>query len=110
MAAARTAAHPAESTDPPGAGQMADRLPCYWHDDVDGTRYLIPGCMARVQDPDVGDCTCPTLASQIAGLKQALSDAQFANASLQQWHNQVVRAVHNHPDHIAIMHDAAAQA
>lgn len=103
MGAARTAALPVESTDPPGVGQMADRLPCYWHDDVDGTRYLIPGCMARVQDPDIGECTCPSLAQQIAVLKQALSDAQFANTGLQQWHDQVMRAVHDHPDAKAIM-------
>lgn len=107
MSAARATARPAESTDPLGAGRMADRLPCYWHDDIDGTRYLIPGCMARIQDPDIGECTCPTLAGRIAKLKQALSDAQFANASLQQWHGQVMQAVHNHPDAKAIMFAAS---
>lgn len=103
MTTAQASVQLAEFDDPPGAGQMADRLPCYWHDDVDGTRYLIPGCMARVQDPDIGECTCPTLARQIAALKQALSDAQFANTGLQQWHDQVMRAVHDHPDAKAIM-------
>lgn len=30
---------------------------CHWHREQDGTTILIPGCWARIHNPDA-DCTC----------------------------------------------------
>lgn len=72
--------------------------PCYWHEDEDGTRYLIPGCLARVNDPDIDECTCPSLARQLE------------KTGLQGWHDAIVRAVYDHPQGVQIMATAAKNA
>lgn len=81
--------------------------PCYWHEDTDGTRYLIPGCLARINNPDIDECTCPTTDRQLAKLREQLAEARKALKSLRGWHDQVVDAVRAHPDSIQIMRNAA---
>lgn len=97
---------PVEGADPPGAGAMADRMPCYWHDDIDGTRYLIPGCMARIQDPDIDECTCPRLDRQLAAVREALAELRATHKGLREWTDQIVKAVYAHPDGVQIMRAA----
>lgn len=80
---------------------------CYWHEDTDGTRYLIPGCIARVMNPDLDECTCPSLDRQLADVREELETLRRHHAGLQQWHDAIVRAVHDHRDGVQIMSGAA---
>lgn len=84
--------------------------PCYWHEDTDGTRYLIPGCMARVNDPDIDECTCPSLARQLEKARAEIAAMAKEKASLQGWHDAIVRAVYDHPEGVQIMAAAAKNA
>lgn len=57
----------------PDKFDLQTEIRCYWHRDDDGCTTLIPGCWARVHDPD-GQCTCgkwreETAAATIAGYK-----------------------------------------
>jgi hypothetical protein len=88
----------------------ADSLCCQWHEETDGTRYLIPGCMARINDPDLDECDCPSLERQLAKVLEELAKLRRHKAGLQQWHDAVVRAVYDHRDGIAIMAAAARAA
>lgn len=81
--------------------------PCYWHEEGDGTRYLIPGCMARVMNPDLDECTCPSLERQLADAREELDKIRREKAGLQQWHDAIVRAVYDHRDGVQIMAVAA---
>ena len=76
--------------------------PCHWHDEDDeGTgRWLVPGCMTRMHDPDSDPCDCPTTADQLAA----------ALVELETWCDAITRVVHDHPDHRAIMRAAAQHA
>lgn len=89
-------------------------LPCHWHEDRDGTRYLIPGCAGRVNDPDGDGCTCPTLAEQLAEQRAAaqseIAQLRRSLASCRSWHDHVVGAVNAHPAGRAIMRAAAERA
>lgn len=40
---------------PPEAEETGPR-PCQWYDDGRGGRFLVPGCMERVIDPDYCEC------------------------------------------------------
>lgn len=81
--------------------------PCYWHEDTDGTRFLIPGCLARINNPDIDECTCPSTNRQLENLRKKLAETQRALQSLRGWHDQVVNAVRAHPDNVQIMRNAA---
>lgn len=84
--------------------------PCFWHEDTDGTRYLIPGCMTRVNNPDVDACDCPTLNEQLDTVRHELATLQRHYAGLQTWHDHIVRAVYDHADGVKIMKAAADRA
>lgn len=81
--------------------------PCYWHEDTDGTRYLIPGCLARINNPDLDECTCPSLDRQLTNAREELETLRRHHAGLQQWNDAIIRAVHDHRDGIEIMHTAS---
>lgn len=83
--------------------------PCHWHEDTDGTRYLIPGCMTRINNPDVDGCDCPTLNDQLTAARAELATLRRHHKGLQQWHDDITAAVHAHPDGIQIMRDAASR-
>lgn len=85
-------------------------LPCFWHEDTDGARYLIPGCMTRVNNPDVGACDCPTLNEQLDAVRHELATLQRHYAGLQAWHDHITRAVYDHTDGVKIMKAAADRA
>ena len=90
---------------------MSAALPCHWHEEPDGTgRWLVPGCMTRINNPDADPCDCPTLAEQLTALRAELKTARRAAASSRSWTDAITRAVHDHPDGTAIMRTAAQHA
>lgn len=80
---------------------------CHWWEDGHGGRYLIPGCMTRINNPDVDECACPSIERQLEKAQKELVDARRALAGLQSWHDAIYRAVHDHRDAVAIMKAAA---
>ncbi|MFJ3817792.1 hypothetical protein [Streptomyces sp. NPDC090056] len=82
-------------------------LACCWVEEPDGTRWLVPGCIARLHDADAGACTCSTLADQLETAQRERDEARRAHRSLQSWHDAIVATVHAHPDGARIMKNAA---
>ncbi|MFB7461245.1 hypothetical protein [Streptomyces sp. NPDC056188] len=94
---------------PPEAEETGPR-PCQWYDDGRGGRFLIPGCMTRVINPDVDQCSCETIEEQLEAARAEIASLKRARDGLQAWHDQVTRAVYDHPDGIQIMKRAADRA
>jgi hypothetical protein len=84
--------------------------PCHWYDDGHGGRFLIPGCMTRVINPDVEQCSCKTIEEQLADAREQIIKLKHARDSLQTWHDHITRAVYDHPDGVKIMKRAADRA
>lgn len=84
--------------------------PCHWYDDGHDGRFLIPGCMTRVINPDVDQCSCKTIDEQLADARAEIASLKQARDGLQKWHDHVTRAVYDHPDGIQIMKRAANRA
>lgn len=80
---------------------------CHWWEDEHGGRYLIPGCYARVENPDLEVCHCRTLEQQLEAARRKDAAAGRSLRGLQAWHDAVVRAVYDHPAGLAIMKAAA---
>ena len=85
-------------------------LACHWVQEPDGTRWLVPGCISRLHDPDADACTCPTLADQLAETQGERDRAQRDYTGLRSWTDAIIAAVHAHPDGKKIMKDAADRA
>ena len=81
--------------------------PCYWHEDTDGSRFLVPGCLTRINNPDIDECTCSTINAQLEAAQQQIAELTKKVKGLQQWHDAVVAAVYAHTDGIKIMHAAS---
>lgn len=84
--------------------------PCHWYDDGHGGRFLIPGCMTRVINPDVDVCSCKTIEEQLADARDEIAKLKQHRDSLQKWHDHICRAVYDHPDGVKIMKAAADRA
>lgn len=84
--------------------------PCHWYDDGHGGRFLIPGCMTRVMNPDVEGCACKTVEEDLAAARKEIADLKRGRDGLQTWHDHIVRAVYDHPDGVKIMKAAADRA
>ncbi|MFD9834477.1 hypothetical protein [[Kitasatospora] papulosa] len=84
--------------------------PCHWYDDGRGGRFLIPGCMTRVTNPDVDQCSCKTIQEQLAAARAEIASLKKSRKGLQNWHDHIVRAVYDHADGIQIMKRAADRA
>jgi hypothetical protein len=85
--------------------------PCYWHEEPEGGgRYLIPGCLTRINNPDIDGCDCPTLTDQLAAVREELATLRRHHTGLQRWHDAITAAVHAHPDSVQIMHAASKRA
>ena len=82
---------------------------CCWWTDPDGDLVLIPGCMARVNDPDAG-CTCDTLAPRLERAEAELRTLRRHHEGLRDWLTAVTTAVGAHPDGVQIMAAAARRA
>lgn len=85
-------------------------LTCHWYDDGHGGRFLIPGCMTRVINPDVEQCSCKTVEEQLGSARREIAELKKSRAGLQNWHDAIVRAVYDHADGIQIMKTAADRA
>jgi len=99
----------AEQGLPPEADETGPR-PCQWYDDGHGGRFLIPGCMARVIDPDAEPCSCKTIDEQLDDARREIANLKQGRDGLQTWHDHVTRAVYDHPDGVKIMKRAADRA
>lgn len=84
--------------------------PCHWYDDGHDGRFLIPGCMTRVINPDVEQCSCKTIEEQLADARAEIASLKQSRAGLQSWHDHITRAVYDHPDGVKIMKRAADRA
>ncbi|MFG2977735.1 hypothetical protein ACGFYY_32685 [Streptomyces sp. NPDC048331] len=93
----------------PGTGTEPKPRPlrCGWTEEPDG---LVPGCMARMHDPDEEACTCPTLADELAKAQEELATLKRHHQGLRDWTDHIVAAVHAHPDGLEIMKNAADRA
>lgn len=81
--------------------------PCHWYDDGRGGRFLIPGCMTRVANFDVEQCSCKTIQEQLADARDEIARLTRTHEGSQRWHDCIVRAVYDHPDGVKIMKRAA---
>lgn len=94
----------------PPESQHSGPQPCHWYDDGHGGRFLIPGCMTRVMNPDVDECSCKSIEQQLAAAHREIADLKKKRDGLQNWHDHIVRAVYDHPDGVKIMKRAADRA
>ncbi|WP_019061492.1 hypothetical protein [Streptomyces prunicolor] len=83
---------------------------CYWVEEEGGTRWLVPGCMSRMHDPDIERCDCPVLAEELSAVRRARDTARRDYRGLRWWTDSILAAVHARPDGIAIMKSAAERA
>lgn len=97
----------------PGApvATTPDTVPagCYWWTDPDGDLCLLPGCMARVQDPEA-ECTCDKLGARYGRLQQQVRDQRERQRYADAWWHALREAVNAHPDGPAIIADALRRA
>ncbi|TQE33108.1 hypothetical protein [Streptomyces ipomoeae] len=82
---------------------------CYWWTDPDGDLCLMPGCMARVQDP-AAECTCDKLASRLRKAEEKLQDHQKRQSYANTWWHALSEAVNARPDAAEILADARQRA
>lgn len=82
---------------------------CYWWTDPDGDLCLMPGCMARVQDPEA-ECCCDKLARRQQKAEEALRADRGRQAYADTWWQALSAAVKDHPDANAILADARRRA
>jgi hypothetical protein len=93
------------------ASSTPDTIPagCYWWTDPDGDLCLLPGCAARVQDPDA-ECTCDTLAARLETARRQLRDMKEQQRQAGVWWDALREAVEGHPDRAAILAEAHRKA
>lgn len=82
---------------------------CYWWTDPDGELCLLPGCMARIQDPDA-DCTCDKLAARLARAEQRMAEMREREKYAVTWWTALREAVEARPDRAEILADAHRRA
>ncbi|MFJ1837992.1 hypothetical protein ACIOJ9_29485 [Streptomyces sp. NPDC088175] len=92
-------------------GTTPDTVPagCYWWTDPDGDLCLMPGCMARIQDPEA-ECTCDKLARRQQKAEAALHADRERQAYADTWWSALRAAVENHPDAASILADTRRRA
>ncbi|GAA1110929.1 hypothetical protein [Streptomyces javensis] len=78
---------------------------CYWWTDPDGDLCLMPGCMARVQDPEA-ECTCDKLGARLARAEEKLRTKEAAEQYAGTWWDALTEAVRAHPNANQILADA----
>jgi hypothetical protein len=94
----------------PAEAEHSGPRPCQWYDDGHGGRFLVPGCMTRVVNPDVEACACKTVEEELAAARREIESLKKSRNGLQKWHDHVTRAVYDHADGIQIMKTAADRA
>ncbi|MFF2331955.1 MULTISPECIES: hypothetical protein [unclassified Streptomyces] len=93
------------------AAVTPDTVPagCYWWTDPDGELCLMPGCMARVQDPEA-ECTCDKLGARLTRLEEKLRERKAAEEYARTWWDALTEAVRAHPAAHEILADARLRA
>ncbi|MEU3262146.1 hypothetical protein ABZ694_30925 [Streptomyces albidoflavus] len=91
----------------PDSARPAPPLACFWLQEPDGSRWLVPGCMDRMHDADIDACTCHHLDYRLAGTERHRAEAQRAHDGERTWTDAVIASVHAHPDGAAIIRRAA---
>ncbi|MCX4444644.1 hypothetical protein [Streptomyces albidoflavus] len=91
----------------PDSARPAPPLACFWLQEPDGSRWLVPGCMDRMHDADIDACTCHHLDYRLAVAERHRAEAQRAHDGVRTWTDAVIASVHAHPDGTAIMRRAA---
>jgi hypothetical protein len=93
------------------ASTTPDTVPagCYWWTDPDGDLCLMPGCMARIQDPE-DECTCDKLASRLARVERRMQDMREREQYAGTWWAALRAAVDAHPASADIITDAHRRA
>lgn len=93
------------------AAVTPDTIPagCYWWTDPDGDLCLMPGCMARVQDPEA-ECTCDKLGARLARVEEKLRDREAADRYAHTWWGALTEAVRAHAEANQILADAHRRA
>ncbi|ONK09488.1 hypothetical protein [Streptomyces sp. MP131-18] len=88
-----------------------DTIPtgCHWWTDPDGALCLMPGCMARVQDPDA-ECTCDKLGARLERVQQQLRDLREQQHYADTWWHALRAAVDAHPDAATLIADTRRKA
>lgn len=88
-----------------------DTIPagCYWWTDLDGALCLLPGCMARVQDP-AAECTCDKLGARLSRVERQLREERERQRYADVWWSALRAAVDAHPDGPALVADARRRA
>lgn len=79
---------------------------CYWHEDPHEGRWLVPGCLARVHDPDIETCDCSTTAEQLAAAQAELNEVRRQYVGLEAWLDAIKDVVRAHQDGERIMRDS----
>ncbi|MGW0673421.1 hypothetical protein [Streptomyces sp. NPDC002746] len=82
---------------------------CYWWTDPDGALCLLPGCLARINDPDAA-CTCRTLASRLTRAEERLAEAAERERYASTWWAALRAAVDAHPARDEILSNARRRA
>lgn len=86
------------------ASTKPDTVPagCYWWTDPDGGLCLMPGCMARIQDPDA-ECLCDKLASRLARSEKRMQEMREREQYANTWWAALRAAVDAHPGSAEIL-------
>ncbi len=82
---------------------------CYWWTDPAGDLNLMPGCMARVQDPEA-ECTCDKLGLRLRRAEEKLRARAEADKYASTWWDALTEAVRAHPAAAEILADARRRA
>lgn len=93
------------------ASTTPDTVPagCYWWTDPDGALCLMPGCMARIQDPEA-ECLCDKLASRLARVERRLQEMREQERYARTWWTALREAVEARSDRAEILADAHRRA
>ncbi|MFF4409749.1 hypothetical protein [Streptomyces sp. NPDC001404] len=82
---------------------------CYWWTDPNGDLCLMPGCWARVHEPDA-ECICDKLGQRLRALEEKLRHQELRERSAATWWAALREAVGAHPDAAAILADTRRRA
>lgn len=88
-----------------------DTIPagCYWWTDPAGDLCLLPGCIARIQDP-AAECTCDSLGRRLTRTERQLRNLQEQQRYADTWWQALRAAVDAHSAGREILADARRRA
>ncbi|MBF4138146.1 hypothetical protein [Streptomyces albidoflavus] len=81
----------------PDSARPAPPLACFWLQEPDGSRWLVPGCMDRMHNADIDSCTCHHLDYRLAVAERHHAEAQRALDGVRPWTDAVIASVQAYP-------------